>query len=1156
MIFGVCSGCIMPVEADDNTITICTKEDYIRFAEECTLDSSSKGKTVNLTDDIDFSDGGFVPVPIFCGVFNGNGHTLSGITYKEKGSYKGIFRYVEQGGKISDLNVSASFELNGSKSFLGGIAGENSGIIEGCSFDGNLKGENVIGGIAGNNTEYGQIISCNSSGVVVGENSTGGIVGKNRGFIQGCTNNASVNTTYEEKKSDITDIETDTDAIIESYKNSEEEKSEESILGHTDTGGIVGFTTGIIQGCINNGAVGYRHIGYNVGGIAGRQSGYILGCKNYGFIQGRKDVGGIVGQAEPYILLHTSDINLQNLRNELDSLNSMVNKFIADTEGLSDDAREHLDSISEYAKSARVSTESLIEQGTDFVDDNIAEINAQAAILSNTLDRLEPVFDTLGNGGDDFGDAVRVLSETINELDLYAPNLENEIKEISSALSHIADSGSYLSNFAVKLKKAVGDLKDAVSFNDLSKVRRAVSDMSAAVDEIIKAKQEIRGAIETIESILNSKPESFEAVGANTSVILENPNGIKESNEVISESLKIVINSLDIIILNGEINFSDFRSAANSIRSAMDNLSVGIQYVTGGIDDLGVALTDFYEKLDEYTEDIGDELSEAKENTIDSIDSLSYAIEDIGDAVDEIGGIIADLADEDSTEFVKFGDGFRESSEELFDSLSGISGEIGGIKELTDNEGDRINSDLSSVSNQFNVVLNLLISEVEEIKNGAESLADIFVDVSDEDISSARQGKIEGCTNSAKVEADRNTGGIVGNMAIEYSKDPEDETEKPNTLNFTYRTKAILQGCVNDGGITGKKDCVGGIVGNTEIGTVYECENYGDAESTGGNYVGGVAGKSDSSVRKCYAKGRLDGKRYVGGISGKAGVISSSFSIVTVMGDENNGAICGDGDRGNLYNNYYVNKGIGAVDGISYKDKGEEISFDTLKEISGIPSRFISFTVTFIADDKVVEVQNVKYGEEAKRIKYPTIPQKDGGFGKWHKPEVETVTEDITIKCDYKPYITMISSEEKNENGKLSVALAEGEFTDSAILHITAGDEEPPINNADNVKVYDISFKNAELKDEDTVTVRILNENKDKVTVWRLENGKWEQIKASKKGKYTVMQIMGQNSTVCLKYDKRNMSFVWIIAMLAAVGGTAAAVVVIKRKKGRAAELD
>lgn len=59
------------------------------------------------------------------------------------------------------------------------------------------------------------------------------------------------------------------------------------------SGGITGFSTGVLQSCKNTGPVGYEHVGYNVGGIAGRQSGYLNGCTNQGVILGRKDVGGL-----------------------------------------------------------------------------------------------------------------------------------------------------------------------------------------------------------------------------------------------------------------------------------------------------------------------------------------------------------------------------------------------------------------------------------------------------------------------------------------------------------------------------------------------------------------------------------------------------------------------------------------------------------------------------------------------------------------------------------------------------------------------------------------------------------------------------------------------------------------------------------------------
>ena len=210
------------VNATSNVTEISSAEDFILFAKQCTLDSWSHGRTVKLLCDIDLCDKKFLSVPIFDGTFNGNGYTISGVEFKNSGSYIGLFRYIN--GKVINLNVRGNIIPDGSKNFVGGICGENAGIIENCSFSGTVAGKNVVGGICGSNTENGRIISCSFSGNINGENFTGGVVGKNGGFLQNCINNASVNTTYEEQKNDISNIETDRGAIVENYKNKEKER--------------------------------------------------------------------------------------------------------------------------------------------------------------------------------------------------------------------------------------------------------------------------------------------------------------------------------------------------------------------------------------------------------------------------------------------------------------------------------------------------------------------------------------------------------------------------------------------------------------------------------------------------------------------------------------------------------------------------------------------------------------------------------------------------------------------------------------------------------------------------------------------------------------------------------------------------------------------
>ena len=68
--------------------------DFLEFAEACRLDSYSLGLTVSLEADLDLSGRVFESVPIFCGTFRGNGHTVRGVELTGAGSVQGLFRYL------------------------------------------------------------------------------------------------------------------------------------------------------------------------------------------------------------------------------------------------------------------------------------------------------------------------------------------------------------------------------------------------------------------------------------------------------------------------------------------------------------------------------------------------------------------------------------------------------------------------------------------------------------------------------------------------------------------------------------------------------------------------------------------------------------------------------------------------------------------------------------------------------------------------------------------------------------------------------------------------------------------------------------------------------------------------------------------------------
>ena len=61
-------------DAGERKIYISTADELLRFSDECSLDSWSVGKIVEITADISLEGRSFEPIPTFAGILNGNGH--------------------------------------------------------------------------------------------------------------------------------------------------------------------------------------------------------------------------------------------------------------------------------------------------------------------------------------------------------------------------------------------------------------------------------------------------------------------------------------------------------------------------------------------------------------------------------------------------------------------------------------------------------------------------------------------------------------------------------------------------------------------------------------------------------------------------------------------------------------------------------------------------------------------------------------------------------------------------------------------------------------------------------------------------------------------------------------------------------------------------
>lgn len=324
---------------DDNTVHISTVEQLQEFSQNCSLDTYSLGKTVVLDNDLDLSGVEFFPIPTFSGTFDGGGHTISNMSLATDGSHQGLFRYIQASGQVKNLNVQGEISPENGRSQLGGIAGTNYGIIANCSFDGEISGLSYVGGIAGEN--HGIIRVCEATGKVDGKRYSGGIAGSSTGTVTACESSVQVNTSISQAVLELDSLS------ISDITNFDLTNVDDSDVV-SDSGGIVGYSTGVINNCTNRGTVGYQHYGYNVGGIAGRQSGYINACTNFGEIYGRKDVGGIVGQMEPYMQIKEST----SLSSELNTLQALVAKAMGNVSGMTSEISSALQQISDDASSA------------------------------------------------------------------------------------------------------------------------------------------------------------------------------------------------------------------------------------------------------------------------------------------------------------------------------------------------------------------------------------------------------------------------------------------------------------------------------------------------------------------------------------------------------------------------------------------------------------------------------------------------------------------------------------------------------------------------------------------------------------------------------------------------------------------------------------
>jgi len=795
-------------------IEISSLEELLAFADECQFDAYSYGKVFSLTADIDLSDSEFNGVPYFEGLFEGNGHSISGLDLNAKGSDYGFFRYLGQYAVVKDLHILGNVKMDGSAVNVGGIAGVNKGIISECSFAGNVSGITSAGGLVGCNKEGGMIFDSEVEGRVTATDATGGICGTNEGIIKGCTNSAKINDDDLQPTLDLEGVDLGSLNITQ------------NVVTRNDIGGIAGVSTGTIDRCNNIGNIGFVHVGYNVGGIVGRQSGTVMNCTNEGKVLGRKDVGGIVGQAEPYMESEYLSDRLNKIKEDFNRMNNLVIQMS--------------NALSDTSTSTKQYTQSLQQQ----YEDTIASLNTQVDSLKGTIaannEQTRIYIENLSNSLENMGN---IGSDTLNRM------VENVGSELNNAIGDLKEEFESYTEGRTDLPIEIPSLEHPFSEQPSAEQPLPVPDttnltMPSSEESSQQPSVEIPAPSEEppAEEPQADGQQAEEPEGAIDTSGFENYsaiNTIPETDSSTEDSSFTLPDLPETESIKEEIKNFELDP---EIRNNLDQMQEELSSVTGNIKNMQSSLSNTSNSMSETAGNIANELTERSKVSGDTIDGMTNSIDNgIQSMTNSINGImntqqeITDYVSEDIDILMGNGDAiFDASSIDITENTLGV---ISGCTNQGDVEAD-IN--VGGIAGSMNIEYDI----DPELDFDLSKFTEVAVRATVNDV-------VLHCKNYGAIKAKKNNcGGIAGSeeMGIIYDCEGYGNVKSDGGSRLggiAGMSQSGISKCYSFCNIEGK-DYLGGICGDAY--NISDCISMSALISEEGEYNGSIAGNVNSEA--------------------------------------------------------------------------------------------------------------------------------------------------------------------------------------------------------------------------------------------------------------------------------------------------------------------
>lgn len=750
----------------DDIIYIENSDDLIDFSKKCATDSWSKNKTIILKNNISLEGSSFSPIPTFGGTFDGAGYTISGVSISDTYAPSGFFAYLQEGAIVKDLHIIGSVTPEGKKIQTGGITGINRGSIIECSFTGTVLGEDCVGGITGHNAFTGIIKDCFVNGEINGKDMTGGIAGENLGLISSCKNEAKVNTISVNPSISLDDLNASLTVDITKLP------SLDTNVTTKDTGGISGYSSGIILGCENYGLIGYQHIGYNVGGIVGRSSGHIADSINYAEVLGRKDIGGIAGHMEPHISMELSEDLVGRLEKELNELKELVNDATYGADDSNAAITSRLDSILTLVESATKKADKLAGQITDYGDQTITEINRGSEIVADTISKISDIANKFPSISIEITNALSKFEAGFSSFEEASKFGTAAFDDLQLATDEILSAFDDAQNASDKIDTGLDKLEAALTVNDKEAVENALNEIADGLGLVSESIKNISTALDGIITVFENAGWTEDAVSEIKSLATE-LNTISALFSTIHDSVTDIESNIDVYwseISEGADEIIEsleyFNQASVKLDEAFALAETGISKISSGIKSISESIVvNDKEAVSDAMVDISTGLSElatATEKAAGALEVLSNESENITTLpnlvaqIKDISGAISDLssaASEAASALAKITIGVGSLSEniEIYPEKAeeGASLTISGFDDLS-----ACISKLREVNSFLGVGIGKLQSGLTKLKSGVEVKDEDAIRSALDDIHSALGEIIASTKNIAAIISD------------------------------------------------------------------------------------------------------------------------------------------------------------------------------------------------------------------------------------------------------------------------------------------------------------------------------------------------------------------------------------------------------------------